>query len=783
MRPALILFIVSTSAIGLAAGAQAQTSEGPAASTSQPSAIEDIVVTARKVNENLQITPVAISALTSEAMERKGLTNVLQLQAASPSLTVSDAVGQPGSATLFIRGQGSTDALIAIDQAVGVYLNGVYSARASGGAFDMVDVRQVEVLRGPQGTLFGRNTTGGAINIIPNAPTGEFEGLVKGSYGNYDSWSAQGMLNVPLVGDQLGVRVAYNHRESGSYGRNLSLGNGLGGQKQDFFRASLKVAPDGMPWSFLVQADYTKYRDEGQITGLQSFTPGPVLGALVAACSGGLGAGLQSLCPVKLPAGTTSLTPYLRGQNGNGYYDVYNNVDTFGRTKTHGISITGNYEFSEALNFKSITAWRGVNTFGLTDNDGSPLALTQSFNTIRQRQFSQEVQLSLTTDRLQAILGGFYFVENGLDLSKAVSVFPLSTVTGFNDGNVRNESKAIYGQFTYHLTDAIRFTGGLRYTKDNRQLKSHNRNVTAAGVATSAFPNLVDNPAQNPFLATFANSFDYFSYTAGLDWQVQQGMFVYGKTSRAYRSGGLNTRTNAAQIPPTSFGPERVTDYEIGGKFDLFDRKVRFNLAAYYSKIDNVQRNIVGSTLINGALTLVSGAANSAAAHIWGGEAELTVVPIENLTLNASVGLTYPEYDRFLNTIDPNPATNNLVNSEFPYTPKQTYSVSADYKIPAEGLGGAFNVHVDYALRSKVYSISLPPSLQETAKIPGYDLLNARIAFQLENPNVELAVYGANLLQEKYVVRLLDVENTPLGITAYGPGRPRTYGVSASYRF
>src|SRR5688572_22869293 len=224
-RSTLLAALLGSGAFGAPALAQTTAAEDEAADTT--GGIQEIVVTARKTEENLQTTPVAVSALTATDLEKQQIVSVAQLQTTTPNFNVSSAVAQPGSATLFIRGQGSSDGLVAIDQAVGAYLNGVYLARSTGGNFDMIDVQRVEVLRGPQGTLFGRNTTGGAVNIITNEPTGEFGGSVRADYGNYDSVLLRGVLNLPIDGDEFGVRLAYQHRQHDGYGRNLVAGNPL----------------------------------------------------------------------------------------------------------------------------------------------------------------------------------------------------------------------------------------------------------------------------------------------------------------------------------------------------------------------------------------------------------------------------------------------------------------------------------------------------------------------------------------------------------------------------
>jgi iron complex outermembrane receptor protein len=778
---------------------------GQPAADEETGGIEAIVVTARKTSESIQTTPVAVSALSASDLAKQQITNVTQLQNSTPNLTFSSAVAQPGSATIFIRGQGSSDGLMAVDQAVGAYQNGVYLARSTGGAFDMVDVQRVEVLRGPQGTLFGRNTTGGAINVIPNEPTGEFEGSIRGDYGNYDAFLGRVVLNLPLKGEELAFRVAYQHREHSGYGRDLVSNLDLNDANSDYVRATAKIAPADTGLKILMSVDYSKFRNNGELVGLKRIAASaPTRDTLVGLCNGALtgpAAGLnffQSLCS---PAARGPISKFVYdGVGGNpDFYNVYHNALTYGRSESRGASVIVDYDLTDTVQVKSTTAWRGVKLDSLSDNDGTPFHFTGGFtgsfgNRIKQNQFSQELQLSGKAGPVDYILGGFYFVENGTDVSRSGSLFPLSRSIGYNDGTVRNQSLAGYGQVIFHVTDTVRLTGGLRYTEDKRKLVSRNRNEDfTTGVQTSALPaSLLDGVASDPFRATFNRTYNYWSWLASADWEPTNGVFLYGKVSRSQRSGGFNTRVVAGGVPPLSFRPEEITDYEAGAKIDLFDRRVRINLAAFRDDVKDVQRNIIGTV----GTALISGVDNAAKAKIQGLEAELTVIPFEGLTLGGNFGLTDASYPSFINSID----GSDWRQAKYPYTPKYTYSLKADYEYPVDGLG-TFKAHVDYGWRSAQWAspsqlpatarIGLTPdqitagntALQNTAKIESYGLLNGRIAFQLEDPDLEIAFYAQNITKKKYITRLLALENTPFGLTSYLPGDPQTYGVSATFKF
>jgi iron complex outermembrane recepter protein len=786
--------------IALAAPVCAQSTAPEDEATEASGGIQEIIVTARKTAENLQTTPVAVSALTGADLEKQQIFSVAQLQTTTPNFTVSSAVAQPGSATLFIRGQGSSDGLVAIDQAVGAYLNGVYLARSTGGNFDMIDVQRVEVLRGPQGTLFGRNTTGGAINIIPNEPTGEFGGSIRADYGNYDAFLTRGVLNLPIKGDEFAVRIAGQHREHSGYGKNLSFGNDLNDANSEYVRVSAKIAPDESKFRFLLFIDASDFRNGGELVGLRHLSAAASSrDLLVNGCNGaGVTKGIQPLCS---PVSRGALNQYVYNAPGSivDFYDVYHNVNSYGKSKSRGIAGITEYEISDAAKIKSTTAWRRVILNSLSDNDGTPYHFTGGFdgffgNQINQRQFTQELQLSGGVGPIDYILGGFYFVENGRDVSRSGSLFPLSTSIGFNDGQIRNRSVAGFGQLIYHVTDALRLTGGLRYTEDKRGLVSRNRNLAfLTGVVTSALPaSVLDKDPSDPFRATFSRTYNYWSWLGSIDYQASDDLFFYAKASRSQRSGGFNTRITAAVAPPISFRPEQITDYEVGAKLDLLDRRVRFNVAAFHDSVKDVQRNIIGVV----GTTLISGADNAAKARIQGVEAELTVAPVDGLTLRGNVGVTDAKYKKFINSID----LADYSNSEFPYTPKYTWSVSGDYDYPVGDMG-SLKLHADYGWRSTQFAtalalgaqqrVGLTPAqiaagnqaLQNTARIDSYGILNARIGFQFADPDLEIAAYVQNATRKKYITRLLALEATPFGLTSYLPGDPRTYGVSATYKF
>ena len=380
------------------------------------------------------------------------------------------------------------------------------------------------MLRGPQGTLFGRNTTGGAINIIANRPTDELEGSYRVDYGNFNSFLAQAVLNIPM-GDSMAVRAAFQHRQRDGFGRNVTLDRPLNDSNSEFGRITFAFEPAGSGFSAIISADFSSFRNSGELVGLRSYNPtlstnAPDLSAnptispflspelLASACGtqpipaglppatagylGALKSGAIPLCPAVTPRPGPIGSYALGGVNNAGFYNQTGNVPAYGKSDTYGASGVLEYEFSDAAALKSTTAWRGVLLESLTDNDGTPYQLSGGLapvpgNRIDQDQFSQELQLAGQIGSFEYILGGFYFVENGTDRSDSGSLFPLNPAVGTVDAVVRNQSLAGFGQIIFNVTDSIRLTGGLRYTEDERELVLRNRDTNVlTGVVTYA---------------------------------------------------------------------------------------------------------------------------------------------------------------------------------------------------------------------------------------------------------------------------------------------------------
>lgn len=690
--------------------------------TAQPrTGLDTITVTARKKEENLQTTPVAVTALGADTLDERQITNVEGVQYNAPNILILPTTG--GSAIpIAIRGQVGSENTAANDQAVGVYIDGVYAARSSIGFLELVDVERVEVLRGPQGTLFGRNTTGGAINIVTPTPDGEFSGRVTGRYGNFNAWDVLGHVNVPIMGDEVAARVSFKHGERDGYGESLTTGLDFNDANTDYVRGVLRIAPENSIFDVTLAGDYFNRQGNGVLAALDFVQPGSTADTFF---------GFSNFISPEFQTNFSQL-------------DSFEDITAKGASATINIDLGG-------VQLKSISAARYTENNVNTDADGSPLPIIEfEQNNEQEQQYSQELQLSGSTERFDWILGGYFFTENNDDATRST--------TADTFGQIDNQSVAIFGQATYSLTDRLRFTGGLRYTWDDRETVI---SLLTPGSTACTIPVVqLDDPAG--CTVTRSADFSYLSYLANIDYQLNDNVFAYVKTSRGNRSGGFNHR----QILP-AYNPEQVTDYEIGLKTDLFDNRLRANLALFYSDYKDVQRTVV--TVINGAPSAV--VSNAAEAEIFGAELEVSALPTDNLEIGGSLGLLDPSYKTF-----DDPLLGDRSGEPFAYAPDTTYSLYANYTIPLS-IGDA-KLHADWGYRSRVFYETRTGNQGSQA---GYGVLNLRGSLGI-GENVELAMFAKNVNNAEYNTFVLDVVSA-FGYTLGYRGYPRTWGGEITVRF
>lgn len=804
-----ILLAGAAATLTISMGSNAFAADAPAAEKDNGAGLETLVVTARKVSEKVQSVPVSISAFSTRRLTDLQLKNVGDISYQTPGFSVVSAASDAHTPALAIRGQYQNDTLLTTDGPVSAYLDGIYLPRTQGLTAAMVDIERVEVLKGPQGTLYGKNTTGGAISIVSHKPElDKFGAYADISYGNYQAWTFEGMGNVPLVADKLGLRVVARYNEHKGYGHDAN-GAELNADKDHYIRGEL-LWKSGNGLSVLIEGDYTDLKSSGvgdhliqtgkitDILGGNGKTPGAYL-ALIG--SYGLQKGLISgaqlgavltppSSPFFNPAAFGAALPAFFGAEANlkaqigppaggSFYDSRQGGPAYANYTGQGVSGTVAYEFN-GLVARSITGYRKYLRDNRIDLDGTSATILDARLTQNPHVFSEEVQIAKSTHQgLDFIVGAFYSKEHGNEFSQATNLpFVNPANPAFTDGTVDNTSKAIYGQATYNVTHQIRITGGLRYSKDDRQLVSRNRakslsldtTVTSCSVtAVIATPGICES-------TPFKNDYSAVDYLASVDYKPTEDMLFYAKTTRGFKAGGQNLRgQDAASF--ASFAPEYVTEYEIGAKVDLLERRLRVNVAGFYDKDKGLQRSVVLVGPSGGLLTIVT---NAGRAHVTGVETEVTAVPVRGLTLSGTVGYIDAKYDSFTDLSGPGGTLKDRSKEPFG-VPKWTYSLAGTYAFPV----GANEVRatLDWAFRgTSALSPSVGADNASFVSQQGYGLLGGRLAFKLKNYGTEFSVFGRNLTGKEYYAGGLALDSS-LGIIIKQPGTPRTFGVAIHQTF
>jgi len=710
--------------------------------------IDEIVVTARKREESLQETPISISAFTMDDMRQRNLTNLMELSQFTPNVFMSTAPGGSGggnNAQIYIRGVGQTDFLFTTDPGVGIYMDGVYLPRTLGGVLDLLDLERVEVLRGPQGTLFGKNTIGGAINVISAKPTQEFGGFAELTVGSLNRIDGRLDMNIPLS-ETWASRFSLSYKSRDGYVDRLDFATGevldhLGNEDAINARGSIRWTPSDNTTLDII-LDYTRARAESAANTLVQYEAAnglaPLWNGLV---------GLPSGSPMTQDFITEDkLTTYGTGPNGN-------DLDV------NGINVTVEHSFSAAT-FKSISAYREMDaTFG-RDGDGSPTQYLHTDQNQTQEQISQEFQLygTASDERFDWLVGAFYMNEKGTDqndvrlasgLYDALEGLPVQLSGApcappwvapgcpgnpINPGldldfDINNEiditSYAVFAQLGYQISSRWSINGGVRFTDESKDYTLEHLRVNS-GVPIVP-------------LTTVDESWSEPSGRIGADFQINENVMAYGSISEGFKSGGFNGRpTTGSEVD--SFDPEFVTTFEVGLKSELADRRVRLNAAIFFMDYTDMQ---VGSVSADDTGNLILIIDNAAKAEVKGFEIDFLALPSERWTISGGVGYTDAEYT------DTGNAVGITTDSKFAKTPEWTGNGSLQYALPIGASFGELIFRGDWSYRSKVYNdIQNTDSIAQSA----FSLFGARITLRNYEHNWDVVLSGTNLSDELFII-------------------------------
>jgi iron complex outermembrane receptor protein len=757
--------------------------EGAAAPEASTTGLQDIVVTARRREESLQKTPVAITAFSSGDLNRHSIINVSDIGRLTPSLNFDKTVYDPFSANVGIRGQKTNDSILNVSPAIGLYIDDVYQGNTlATSATSLLDVQRIEVLKGPQGTLYGRNTTGGALKIVTALPDYDgASGAVRVGLGNYNLDRESAMINVPLVADQMALRLSGSHEHHGGYGYDTNNRRPLADLKADAIRGTLRIDPTS-GFQIVLRGDYARARSGGTVEYLGALAPPTVVNPFLlnAAIYSNVLTFAQAVPVLTGRATPAQLAGVLAGQkviydrllptlNRKSYRQAYFTPQQ-ARLEVYGSSVTLQKSLTDDILIKSISALRYVDRVTQVQIDGTIYpGLYGVPSDLQSRQLTQELQLDgkAIGGRLKWILGYYYYDMVGTEGRNPTNQLPFINPRSpnFSSQQVRQRSNAFFGQATFALAPAINVTGGLRWTRESARIRATefqgNPGVCAIPAAQQTPPGAC--------VARIGQTFKNLSYTGGIDWSPTDAVLLYAKTSRGFKAGGQNK--NPPFLP---FAAETVTDYEAGAKLDLLDRRLRVNTALYHSKYDNIQRTVLVAQ--NGGV--FTSIANAAAATIDGVEAEITARPVQPLVLGASLAYTDAKYQTYVNQA----TGQDLSANSFQGQPRWQWSLSALLTVPTPA--GDLAASVDYTRQTTVEllpdSKSIYTNGYSTQK--GYGLLNARVTLKIDRFDADVALWGRNLTNKLYQAGATDATGSA-GFGAAFLGDPRIYGVELTKRF
>jgi iron complex outermembrane receptor protein len=762
--------------------------------------LSQIVVTATKRETNLQKTPIAISVVDPAMIKDRHIQSLIDLADGSvPTLRVATFEARQSALTVGIRGIVPFDQnQTARDTGVGVYIDGVYLGRSQGLNAALFDVDRIEVLEGPQGTLFGRNTEGGAVSIVTKQPTGEFGGRMSAGVGNYGSYTGQLHLNLPEVHD-ISVKVdgLIQHQDAtvkdplaGQTGWNYH--NDVGG------RITAKWEPiKGFSATFA----YDRAKDENtpNFSQLINYNPlnenvGAYVGGILtyngSACNKTTNVCIAPLAPIITPTGDKRLKTAQVG------VPQQPSVD-----RTSGFSANLKWEVAPSVELRSITAWRQVAT-DQWDNSGGPARTIYAPDTpfsryslshLSQRQFSQEFQVVGSLPHLDYVAGLYYFTEYAHELAATPasntwnadgtaysinSAIVSGPITSSNNGwdrdswfvqrdsNATAHSYAAFAQATWSPIDVVHLTVGGRYTKDKR----NGALTTVSGVST-------------PW--TFDYNKGRFDPMVTLAWDATQDINLYAKYATGYRAGGANDRSATF----LAFGPEKVKSYEVGAKMDFLDHHARLNLAGYImdrtgtqTDFDNVDTNpyLPDGVTKNPTFNLhTENTANApGTSKIRGVEAQLTIRPVDNVTLGAAYAYTSVKIPA-----TPNPNLGGALYQVYTvYTPKNAASGYIDYDVPVSANGMSLRAHIDGNYSDPVYSFQNEPTRTDRSFVVNGSIALADIPMGAGGQKLTVSAWSRNLFNTTYIYRRSAANDVVLG--DYGNfNPPRTFGMEAQVAF
>lgn len=708
--------------------AKAQTVAAPA---DQGAGLEEIVVTAQKRTQSLQDVPISVNAFNAQTLARGNITSLIDLREVSPSLNVNI---EGGIVMPFVRGIGNFNNVIGDEASVATYVDGVYISRLSESDLKLNDVERVEVLAGPQGTLFGRNASGGAINIITKDPTQDTVIHADAGFANYGVSTADLYVATGIT-DKLTGSVAVifqNQNQNQGWGRDLTTGAATGFDNYSGVRAKLLFEPFD---ETQIRLTYNNSQSRSDVGNTWTNAQGTQHGTLV--------------------------PPYTL-LNPPSFYDSINDFDGYVTERDWGTSLRIDQQYSD-FRLSSLTAYLQHTERSALDIDFTPAPYGVALLDAQTQQISEEFQIASLNESTVKWIAGLYYLGESAAYPPAIESGllaggPGNSIQIFSE--VRNQSYAGFGQATFPVLPDTNLTVGLRYSSDHLQADGRLDLATPGSVVPQAPP------------VNTGVDFSKVNYKASLDHHFNPSVMAYILASTGYKAGTYNT----LPIASTAVQPETLTNYEIGAKTEFLDHRLRINGAIFYDNLKDPQEEVI----VTGLESLV----NAPGAKVQGLEIAIDGQATDQLAVHAGYQHLHAYYSSFpdapFTSQNPNPPYGNYPYTSwnatgFPLTnaPANTGNISLNYKLPSGAYGGA-DFYINYAYNSGFY-FQPDPTYRQTA----FGLLDANLRWILPSPRWTINLWGKNLTHTDYYINIGE-EGGPQGYTA-APGAPRTFGVRVTY--
>lgn len=731
------------SPLSLAIGLTLSLTMLPAQAQTAPTAPEDgdtvtldqITVTARKREETLQEVPVAVTAFTADTLDKLNVRDLGDLDAQVPNLTIYAARGSSSTVTAYIRGVGQSDPLWGVDPGVGIYLDDVYIARPQGALLDVFDVERIEVLRGPQGTLYGKNTVGGAIKYVSRRLSDELGGEASITAGNYGQVDVKAAIGGAFdEGGAVRARLAVASLNRDGFGENLITKAPVSDKEILAVRGQLGInASERLDFQFT--ADWLD--DQSGVRGAQMLAPNRF----------------------------TPTFPPLSSR-----YDVRNGMPNINDTSMTGFSGTANWLINDAWSLKFVSAKRESDTETNIDFDTTPQPIADVVAFYSDEQISHELQLNFDGGgRHRGVMGLYYF--NGEAGGQVRNNF-FGLLFGDTQGTVYTDSVALYGEWTFDVTDRFNVDVGLRWTDEDKRADVLNR-----GYRDGTYSTPISVAADFDRTIGFKN----FAPKLSLGYQATDDVLLYGLATRGFKSGGYNIRAQATAVPRSAepFDDEVVDSFEVGAKMGLLDQRLFLNVSAFYNNYKDIQLSVFTSFDSNGDGTndaFFGDFTNAGKGTVKGLEVEYQWLPTQNWLISGNVAFLDASYDEFIYL-----AQNIADEQEFTNAPEFSGALNVEYRTDLAD-GSNLSARVGYSYQDDVVATT---EIVRTGAVPitqdGYGLVNAGVQWR-SNGAWSFSLQGSNLADKAYRTTGYNI-NAALGVLTGFYGPPRQYSLSARYEF